>query len=727
MPYYDGMQDMIRTSPTLTASVLQPGRNCWRIERADRAAFLIDGDAYFKAFRAAVTAARHSILILSWDIDTRVKTSTGRAKLPSELGDLLRAVLAKRSRLQAYVLSWDYHPVYAMEREWLSMLKLTWGANRRLHVRLDSDHPAWASHHQKVVVVDDAVAFVGGLDPTRCRWDTPEHPASDPRRVDPDGHPYAPFHDVQMLVSGDVARALGELARERWHRATGERLAPPHPAGRTNSTHALSDPWPSHLVPDLTDVPVAIARTEPSHRGRPEVREVEHLFLDSIAAARRLLYIETQYLTCSVISAALVKRLKERDGPEIILIVHPNSTGWLEQRTMDVLRGRVIQALRRADTHGRLGMYYPHVPDLKDGCLTVHSKVFVADDEFLRVGSANLSNRSMGLDTECDLAVEANGEARVRKAIAAFRNRLLAEHLDVDAHTVAARIEASGSGLSALESLRGRPRTLHVFETPEPDEMETLLPDTELIDPDRPLQAEVVAEHLVPREHHRPARRRIVLSAALLVALVALAASWQWTPLKEWLDVQWLTHQAAAFQDNGFAPLVVLGGFVLGGLLVVPVTLMILVTGLAFGPFYGFLYTLLGMTASALVTYWLGRVLGRDTVRQLAGSRLNQLSRRLARRGLLTMVTVRIVPVAPFTVVNLVAGASHISFRDFFLGTVLGELPGVAGMSVFADQIGAAIRHPGPGTLAVLTAAGVVILLGALGLRRWLETKEGPH
>jgi uncharacterized membrane protein YdjX (TVP38/TMEM64 family) len=231
----------------------------------------------------------------------------------------------------------------------------------------------------------------------------------------------------------------------------------------------------------------------------------------------------------------------------------------------------------------------------------------------------------------------------------------------------------------------------------------------------------------VPREHHRPARRRIVLSAALLVALVALAASWQWTPMKEWLDVQWLTQEAAAFQDSGLAPLVVVGGFVLGGLLVVPVTLMILVTGLAFGPLYGFVYTLLGMTASALVTYWLGRVLGRDTVRRFAGSRLNRLSRRLARRGLLTMVTVRIVPVAPFTVVNLVAGASHISFRDFFLGTIVGELPGVAGMSVFADQIGAAIRHPGPGTLAVLSAAGVAILLGALGLRKWLERKEGPH
>ena len=96
---------------------------------------------------------------------------------------------------------------------------------------------------------------------------------------------------------------------------------------------------------------------------------------------------------------------------------------------MHVLRTRLVRQLRDADTEGRFHAYYPHVAGLCEGtCVDLHSKVMIVDDEWLRVGSSNISNRSMGVDTECDLVVEAQGEARVQAAIRAARNRLIAEH-----------------------------------------------------------------------------------------------------------------------------------------------------------------------------------------------------------------------------------------------------------------------------------------------------------
>jgi phosphatidylserine/phosphatidylglycerophosphate/cardiolipin synthase-like enzyme len=211
--------------------LLVPGRNCWRIERAARLAFLVDGEAYFGAVRKALAGARHSILILGWDIDSRMLLVPDGANdgYPEPLGDFLNAVVARQPSLRGYVLSWDFAMLYAMEREWLPIYKLDWRTHRRLHFRLDDRHPAGASHHQKVIVIDDALAFVSGFDLTRCRWDTSAHACDDPRRVDHRGEHYGPFHDVGVVVTGDCARALGDLVRERWRRATGAAPRPTPP------------------------------------------------------------------------------------------------------------------------------------------------------------------------------------------------------------------------------------------------------------------------------------------------------------------------------------------------------------------------------------------------------------------------------------------------------------------------------------------------------------------
>jgi phosphatidylserine/phosphatidylglycerophosphate/cardiolipin synthase-like enzyme/uncharacterized membrane protein YdjX (TVP38/TMEM64 family) len=702
------------------APLLRPGRNCWRIERARRVSFLIDAAAYFRAVREAMRAARHSIFILSWDIDSRTLLVPDGANdgYPEPLGEFLNAVVARRPGVRACVLSWDYALLYALEREWLPVVKLDWRTHPRLTFRLDDRHPVGASHHQKVVVIDDAVAFVGGLDLTQHRWDTSAHRPDEPHRHDPDGKAYGPFHDVQAVVDGAAARALGELARERWRRAGHDDA----PALLRRPTH---DPWPASAAVDIADVDVAIARTEPPYANGRGVGELRQLHVDAIGAARRAIFLENQYFTSNLIADALAARLAGPQGPDVVLVSHRSECGWIEESTMGVLRARLHRRLLAGDPHRRFRAYCPELPGLgPDTCLNVHSKIMVVDEDLITIGSCNLSNRSLGFDTECNIAIEARGQPRLRAAIARVRDRLLGEHLDVDPDHVAAALARDGRLIGTIEALATGERRLAAFEPSLSPDVDELVPDGAVIDPDGPLDSDGLVRDVVPPHVQRPLRGRLLALGALVCAIAVLAAAWRWTPLREWLDLNALIGYADRLDDLPLSPLFVVGGYVVAGLMVVPLMLLIAATGIVFGPVQGAVYALCGALLSALVTYAIGRKLGRSTVRRLAGPRLNTVSRKLARRGLLAVVLVRLVPVAPYTVVNLVAGASHIRLGDFLLGTLIGLLPGVLGTVVFVDRIVATVREPGFVTFATL--AVIAGLLGgfAVMMHRRLAKRE---
>jgi phosphatidylserine/phosphatidylglycerophosphate/cardiolipin synthase-like enzyme/uncharacterized membrane protein YdjX (TVP38/TMEM64 family) len=701
--------------------LLQAGRNCWRIERASRFTLLIDADAYFKAVRAAILNARHSVFILSWDIDSRTVLVPGGASdgYPEPLGDFLHAVIAERPQLHVHVLNWDFAMLYALERELLPAYRPGWRRERRMAFHMDDKHPIGASHHQKVVVVDDQVAFVGGLDITKCRWDTQEHIPDDPLRRDADGVPYTPFHDVQAMVDGDVATALGELCRDRWRRATGKK-----PPAVTAAAH---DPWPAGFESDLTDVDVGIARTEPAYEGSAGVFEVRQLYLDAIAGARRYLFFENQYVTSDTLCNALSARLAEDDPPEVMIVSPRNQSGWLEQATMGALRARIHQRLKAADTTARYRMYCPHLPGLADGCLNVHSKVFSVDDTLFCVGSANMSNRSMAFDTECNLVVEAgageDGE-RIRMAIARMRARLLGEHLAAMPQTVMETLNAHGSLHRTVEVLR-RERTLAVMDPVITPEMAVLTLDNAVFDPERPIMPDELVAQFVPKDARKPVPRRLIGLGLLALMLGLLALVWRATPLGEAINLTSLIAMARNLESTPFTPIVAVLCFALAASLMIPVTLLIAVTGIVFGPVYGALYAIAGSTLSAMLMYGLGLWAGRDVVRHLLGARINRLSRRIAKRGILAVMVVRVLPVAPFTVVNLVAGGSHISLRDFILGTVLGMTPGIALTVTFVHQLAEAVRRPSLGTIVVLTLVALLLIGSALGLQKLFAWREG--
>lgn len=692
-------------------------QDCWKIDRADRVAYLIDGEAFFSAFREAALRAQRSVFILAWDIHSQfelVRPAPGDG-WPTRLGDFLDRLAREKPGLQIHVLNWDYAVLLAPDREWATRFRLDWTTHRRLHFELDGHCPVGGSHHQKVAVIDDRVAFVGGLDFTLGRWDTPRHLPDDPRRVDlPGGSVPQPYHDVQMAVSGPVAAALGELARERWRVATGKRLEPPAPTGG-------DDPWPASLAPDLTDAAVGIARTEPRLDDQEEVREIEALLLATIAGARRWLYIENQYLTAERIGAALAARLAEEDGPEIVVIGPLATVGWLSQYTMDVLRARLVARLVESDRHGRLRLYYPEAPNQGAECINVHAKVMVADNRLLTVGSANLNNRSMALDTECNLAIDAAEDPRLQAGVARLRDRLLAEHMGTTREKVAEALEDTGSLIAAIERLNVNAHRLLRLRPELSEEIDALAPESELADPDRGIDAEFLASRLVAPEDRRPTRRALIGFASLVVLALVLAASWRWTPLGDWLEIGSLFERLAELRGSWRAPVIVAAVFVIGGLVMIPVTLMIVASGVAFGAIHGFFYALLGAELSALASYAIGHWLGRDTVDRLSHRWLRRANEYLGRQGLLAIITLRIVPVAPYSIINLVAGASRIGLRQFALGTLIGILPGAFALTLLSDQVVAAVRQPDALQIGLSIALGALIAAGAWALSRWLR------
>lgn len=329
------------------SALLTPGETCWRIERADRLRLIVDGAEYFREVKRAMLAARQTIMMVGWDFDTRVAFEPAGATMegPNELGPFMKWMAENRTEVDLYMLKWDLGTVQALGRGMVPMALRPIRAADNFQFKFDTEHPAGAAHHSKVIVVDDRVAFCGGIDLTAGRWDTSEHLDHQPHRHMPgDDTPSKPWHDVTTAVSGPLAAALGDLARQRWFRATGETLDPP---GRGDG-----DAWPD-LVPTFRDIPVGIARTYPDHNDHPEVREIEALYLRAIERAERMVYVESQYLASARIARAIAERLSEPEGPEFVVVLPHTAEGWLRQKAMDGARETLLRFLWANDPHGR--------------------------------------------------------------------------------------------------------------------------------------------------------------------------------------------------------------------------------------------------------------------------------------------------------------------------------------------------------------------------------------
>lgn len=489
--------------------LLSPGTTCWRLEEAKRVCVFIDVEDYFAAVMSAMSKARRSVHILGWAFhpatafDPQVDCAN-----PDEgqIAAFLKALALERPELDIRVLCWKAALPIAATQQFYPQRAAHNFRGTAVRFKLDGKLPVGASHHQKVVIVDDVVAFCGGCDFGPDRWDTCDHSDENLRRAAQPGvlPCFHPRHEVMSLVDGKAAEAFGDLFRERWLRATDEVLPTPAPVGRT-------DPWPKDLSPQFRNVQVGISRSAAAWAGESQIRESEALYLASIAAAKTCIYLENQYFTSAVLAEALAQRLGEPKGPEVVLVSTGHAPSYFDQMTMDRTRSFFISRLKSADKYGRFRIYSPVT--MLGQTIIVHAKLAIIDDVLLRVGSCNINNRSFGLDTECDLSIEATGASRgqVRATIREIRTRLVSHWLGCEDATFETALSKSEGLGPAIEKMRAEGRCRL-----RPIPVLTLKPFATLI------ATFHIGDPVGPRDSWRPWRRRVALKAELKTAVAAL-------------------------------------------------------------------------------------------------------------------------------------------------------------------------------------------------------------
>lgn len=473
-------------------AIVEAGRNCWRIEKAGKVGVVVDAAAYFHFVRELCEEAQNLLIFIGWDFDSRIALEPEKGRKGTRLSRFFLKLARQNPYRRIAILKWRFGALKQFVIPQSALTLARWALTRAISFKFDGAHPAGCSHHQKIAVVDDSIAVCGGIDLARGRWDTPEHRDDDDRRLLPNGKQHPPWHDITMLMQGDIAAALGELARDRWLVAGGK----PLPVARQTDIC-----WPEDVVVNFENVELAISRTRAPYGEVKEVREIERLFLDMIAAAKHFIYIENQYLTSAKIAAAIATRMSEANPPDIAVVMPRTADGWLEQKAMDAARVQLARAIGKVDNGNRFRIYVPVTRGGAD--IYVHAKLMIVDDMILRIGSANLNNRSLGLDSECDVILDcglaANRDASVE--IAALRTRLLAEHLDVSPAQVVAQFDKTASLIDTIEALRGDGKSLELLDLEKPGPFEKMIAENELLDPEH-------ADGFLEPMHKRGLRKR---------------------------------------------------------------------------------------------------------------------------------------------------------------------------------------------------------------------------
>ncbi|WP_314959944.1 VTT domain-containing protein [Bradyrhizobium cosmicum] len=686
-----------------SSSTLIPGDTVWRRCEARRVAVLNDAAAYFAALRQALLEAQDLVYIIGWDIhsQTRLVGESGRADdgLPEQLGPFLRALVHRRPALRINILVWDFVSFYASEREWNSATKFTAGTDGRVRFHFDSTLPFGSAQHQKIVCVDGSLAFVGGLDLTIRRWDTSDHCADHALRRDPQGKPYLPFHDVQCMVEGDAAAWLFDLAQGRW-RAAGQQIE--------DQCALKSIRWPATVPVEAEHVPVGIARTDVVCPAGSTIREVERSMIAAIRSATSFVYIENQFTSAIKIARELAEQMLRVPSVRVLVVAPKLHSSWLESQAMQNGRGAFIDYFNAAGVADRIRFVYPvSRSGDTEAAVMVHSKLMIIDDRILRIGSANLNNRSMGADSECDLIFEAASDQH-RDFVASVRHRLIAHFCGLDEQAVTQNEDRLFALLDDVSRTDGTKTLRDVESSVLTSTLATMVQP--VADPELPLHLERAASRMWRT-------KTLIGIASIAVALVGLAMAWSYTSLSDLADAGRISTLLSAYSQSVWGPAFAIAAFVVGGLAVFPVLVLIAATAAALGPWLGFVTALAGVLLSACILFVIGRGLGRERLQQLLGRRAARIQERVVGKGVLAVVIIRMIPIAPFSLVNVVAGASTLPLRDFLVGTLLGMTPGILAMAVLGAQIADLARN----------ASWSSILLLALAFLGWLGVCAGAQ
>ncbi len=318
---------------------------------------------------------------------------------------IVRNLLAELAdRIDVRVLIWSGAPVpiFSPSRREVRKMVERFNLRNRIHCEFDSCVRFMHCHHEKTIVIDDRIAFVGGIDLTLDGgdpYDSQDHPS---RGV-------IGWHDVAMRIEGPAVADVAEHFRLRWHAAANENL----PVPRT---------------PDAVgDVDLQIVRTIPEkvyERSLPRGDfSVLESYVGAFRSAERFIYIENQFLWSAEIVELLAEKLRNppRDDFRIVVLLPVNANDGA-----DISRGQVAALIHADDDNARFlaCSVYARTGNLRDP-IYVHAKVAIVDDRWLTIGSANLNEHSLFNDSEVNVVTQDERVARET------RLRLWSEHLEL--------------------------------------------------------------------------------------------------------------------------------------------------------------------------------------------------------------------------------------------------------------------------------------------------------
>jgi phosphatidylserine/phosphatidylglycerophosphate/cardiolipin synthase-like enzyme/uncharacterized membrane protein YdjX (TVP38/TMEM64 family) len=702
--------------------------NCRSVDRASYASVLIDCANYYRALHEAVCAAKRSIFVLGWDIDSRIELLRGEAakasSCPATFFGLIQWKARQNPSLEIYLNRWDYSWFLAGQREGLSKIRWRLHSPRNIHYCLDGNIPVGACHHQKLVVIDDTIAFCGGMDIAIGRWDRRDHKPRNRRRKDPGGtyepvtsKPYGPYHDVQLLVAGPVVRELARLARERWRLATGYRAVALRAPARTQD---LPDIWPKSAQVHFTDVRTGVALTMPPAAGIPAVCQIERLYLDMIARAERFIYMENQFFTRKTIAQALKLRMERKPDLRCLLVSCYDPEGIMERKSMWGGRVRFMDMFRGSEVNDRIILTYPvSVNDSIEKPVRIHSKLMIVDDRLLRIGSSNINNRSMKLDTECDLVIEAEDSAACQ-AVAGIRNDLIREHTGLAPQEIQRMIDGSAPVSGFACDVAGSTQHLRRVDDEAYRHESFIGAAIRLADPVKPFLPVSITMPVRYSGMKRGALMRLLLAVALIAAAVLI---WRITPLAHYASPEKLAGLLENLRETAWSVPVALAIYTIGCMIFFPHMVLTAATAITFRPLETFLIALTGSLVSASIGFMIGRLLGKKYLRLLLGFSFEKINHYLKKGGVLGITFLRMLPIAPYTAVNVGLGITGVPFGVFLAGTCLGMLPGILAFSFLGHSLMDVIRNPDKEHMvyAGLAFCGWigVLLLSHIALRRW--------
>jgi phosphatidylserine/phosphatidylglycerophosphate/cardiolipin synthase-like enzyme len=497
------------------------------IYQAGETGVLIDASDYYRAFYQAACQARRYILLAGWQFDSEVRLLRGEEAKNSSMDvhflRFLEALCERKPQLEIYILAWDFSAVFSREREWFQDFIFGWTTNERMHFRFDSVHATGATHHQKLVIVDGKIAFTGGIDVCSNRWDDRYHLKNNTERTDIEGSIYGAYHDIQSYCTGPVVKTLSELFTKRWLDSGGEALKLRGVRSPIQLDAAQAFPLTTHQV--------AVSRTQApiDSIGQKGVHEIRRLFIDAIMSAERLIYLESQYFSSQAIYWSLIARMTTPDRPRLqIVMILPDRLSFTEELFLGLPQVKMLRALHQvAEKTGHSLRVYSSAALEDDGkrrMTFIHSKLLLVDDRFLTVGSANATNRSMGLDTELNLSWEAAdpaGQPELVAAIRGVRTSLLAEHAGLYGRGEEQKFERIEDLTGHLESLADDHDARLCRYAPDAflensDWTDALEPIALMVDPERPVDSELIFESFSKIEAGSFARGILKLSQGII-------------------------------------------------------------------------------------------------------------------------------------------------------------------------------------------------------------------